>query len=229
MNRNKLQEYARSACYVLYKESEEERQAGRFELFLDLLCEFAIYSLGNLRLTRKDVAVVASFSDELVFLWAMALLVLYANNANANAADEDIEALRTTAGAYLVARFTTVCTFLVTSVTAYQHRTQARLMAGFMFVGLLITIPLFFESVSLRAKVAVVAIAIVYQEVTWAVTLTYSTAVDIAHEVDRMAVFSIIILGEFVYSIIVDNKTGIGLTAGYAKAAAMQPVGAKID
>lgn len=54
MNCNELQEHAKPACYVvkkpralqwfykdqLCKESEEERQAGRFELFLDLLCEF---------------------------------------------------------------------------------------------------------------------------------------------------------------------------------------------
>ena len=72
MNCNELQENAKAACYVvkkpralqwfykdqLYKEREEERQAGRFELFLDLLCEFVLscvflpsllarHSLGN--------------------------------------------------------------------------------------------------------------------------------------------------------------------------------------
>lgn len=77
MNCNELQENAKPACYVvkkpralqwfykdqLYKESEEERQAGRFELFLDLLCEFSPsyvflpsllvrHSPGNPRLTR---------------------------------------------------------------------------------------------------------------------------------------------------------------------------------
>lgn len=53
MNCNELQEHSKASCYVvkkpralqwfykgtLYKENEEERQAGRFELFLDLLCE----------------------------------------------------------------------------------------------------------------------------------------------------------------------------------------------
>lgn len=164
--------------------------------------------------------------QRLVILWVMALLVLYANNANF--ADEDISAMRTTVGAYLVARFTTLSVFVLTSIAAYQHRTQARIMAAFMFVGLLITIPLFFENISIRAKAAVVAVSIFYQEATWALTLspwikrklklTYSTAVDIAHEIDRMGAFFIIILGEFVYSIIVGNKTGIGLTSGYAKA-----------
>jgi low temperature requirement protein LtrA len=163
--------------------------------------------------------------QRLIVLWVMALLVLYANNANA--ADEELGAMRTTAGAYVVARFTTMCAFLITSFASYQHRAQARIMASFMFVGLLITIPLFLEGVSIRGKAAVVVIMIVWQEATWALTLspwikkklrlTYSTAVDIAHEVDRMAAFFIIILGEFVYSVIVGNPTGTGLTSGYAK------------
>lgn len=164
--------------------------------------------------------------QRLVILWVMALLVLYANNARE--ANTDIDAMRTTAGAYLVARFSTMSVFLISSFASYQHRTQARILAGFMFIGLFITIPLFFESVSIRGKAAVVAVMIVYQEVTWSITLSpwikrrlrlkYSTAVDIAHEIDRMAAFFIIILGEFMYSVIVGDPAGIGLTAGYAKA-----------
>lgn len=55
MNCNELQENAKASCYLvkrpkalqwfhngrLCKESEDERQAGRFELFLDLLCKFS--------------------------------------------------------------------------------------------------------------------------------------------------------------------------------------------
>lgn len=165
--------------------------------------------------------------QRLIILWVMALLVLYANNARL--VDEDISALRTAAGAYIVARFTTMCAFLISSFASYQHRAQARIMAGCMFGGILIAIPLFFESVSIKAKIAVVVIMIVYQEATWSLTLspwikkklnlTYSTAADIAHEVDRMAAFFIIILGEFVYSVIVGDPAGVGLTDGYAKAA----------
>ena len=164
--------------------------------------------------------------QRLVVLWVMALLVLYANNARQ--ADEDIGAMRTTAGAYLAARLTTMSVFLISSFASYQHRAQARVLSGFMFIGLFLAIPLFFESVSIRAKAAVVAVMIVYQEFTWSLSLSpwikrrlrlkYSTAVDIAHEVDRMAAFFIIILGEFVYSVIVGDPAGIGLTPGYAKA-----------
>lgn len=129
--------------------------------------------------------------QRLIILWEMALLVLYANNAVK--VDEDIAALRTTAGAYMCARLTAACVFAIASIASYQHRAQSRIMAGCMFVGLFIAIPLFFEEVSLRAKIAVVAVMIAYQEITWALTLspyikkklklTYSTAVDMAHEI----------------------------------------------
>lgn len=170
------------------------------------------------------------YSDDLIqrllVLWVMALLVLYANAAKA--VDEDISAIRTAAGAYLAARFTTMSSFLICSFASFQHRTQARILCACMFVGMLITIPLFFESVSIRAKAAVVAVMIVFQEATWALTLSpfvkrllklkYSTAVDIAHEIDRLAAFFIIILGEFVLVVILGDPAKIGLTSGYGKA-----------
>lgn len=172
------------------------------------------------------------YTDDLVqrffILWVMALLVLYANNANY--VDEDLHALQTTVGAYACARLSSAVMFMVVSFASYQHRAQARILSLFMLLGLVFTIPLFFASVSLHAKIALVAVMIFYQEVTWGLSLspwmkrklklTYSTAVDIAHEVDRLAAFFIIILGEFVYSIIAGDPAGIGLTAGYAKAVA---------
>ncbi|KAK2608864.1 hypothetical protein QQS21_002577 [Conoideocrella luteorostrata] len=266
MNCNELQEGVKPSRYVvkrpkalqwfyngrLYKESDEERQAGRFELFLDLLYVAIVANFSDDLAEHPNGAHLAKYvlifapawhiwadlreimnsyytddlPQRLVILWVMALLVLYANNARA--ADHDIDAMRTTAGAYLVARFSTMCVFLVSSFASYQHRAQARVLAGFMSLGLLLTIPLFFESVSIRGKAAVVAVMVVYQELTWSLSLSpwikrrlklkYSTAVDIAHEIDRMAAFFIIILGEFVYSVIVGDPAGTGLTAGYAKA-----------
>jgi low temperature requirement protein LtrA len=169
------------------------------------------------------------YTDDLVqrfvILWVMALLILYANNAPHI---EEIGALRTTVAAYMIARFSTAMVFLITSFAGYHHRTQARLMCVSMLVGLLLCIPLYLEDISLRAKAANVAVVIFWNEFSWAVTLspwlkkklrlTYSTAVDIAHEIDRMGAFFIIILGEFVYSVVVGNPAGIGLTQGYGKA-----------
>lgn len=165
--------------------------------------------------------------QRLIVLWVMALLILYANNAPHI---EELAALRTTVGAYMCARFTTGTVFVISSFASYQHRAQARIMGGCMFVGLCLCIPLFFEGISLRAKAGNVAAVIIFSETSWAITLspwlkrqlglTYSTAVDIAHEIDRMAAFLIIVLGEFVYSVIVGNPAGTGVTAGYGKAVA---------
>jgi hypothetical protein len=73
---------------VLHKESHDERQAGRFELFLDLLCESKYVT----HLPRKaitpptakminsgivDVAIVANFSDDLAEHPDVAHLVKY--------------------------------------------------------------------------------------------------------------------------------------------------------
>lgn len=164
--------------------------------------------------------------QRLIILWVMTLLVLYGNNAPHI---EEHHALQTAVGAYMCARFTTASAFLISSFASYQHRVQSRIMWAFMMVGLCLCIPLFFDSISLRGKAANVAIIIAWQEFTWGITLspwlkkklklTYSTAVDIAHEIDRMAAFFIIILGEFMYSVVVGNPAGTGLTSGFGKAA----------
>ncbi|QUC22817.1 uncharacterized protein UV8b_07058 [Ustilaginoidea virens] len=265
MNCHELQQRARPSRYVikrpkalqwfhngrLYKASDEERQAGRFELFLDLLYVAIVANFSDDLAEHPDGAHLAKYmlifapawhvwadlreimnsyytddlAQRLVILWVMALLVLYANNARRV---DDVAAVRTAAGAYLVARFSTMCVFLVSSFASYQHRAQARVLAGFMFAGLLMGIPILSEDVGLGAKAAVAAVMIVYQECTWSLTLSpwfkrrlklrYSTAVDVAHEVDRMAAFFIIILGEFVYSVVVGDPAGVGVTPGYAKA-----------
>jgi hypothetical protein len=93
-------------------------------------------------------------------LWIMALLVLYGNNANQ--VRESIHALRATVGAYQCIRFTQLSFFFMYSVASHHHRTQNRIYAGLTFLGLLIWIPLYFETVSDKAKIAVTVIAIVW-------------------------------------------------------------------
>jgi low temperature requirement protein LtrA len=156
----------------------------------------------------------------------MALLVVYGNNATLVA--EDIGAMRTTVGAFMAARFTVMCVYITTSFASFQHRPQVRLMAGLIFVSLFLWIPLYFSTVSIRAKVAIAVIGIVFEEAAWILafspwikrklSLEYSTAVDISHEIDRFAAFFIIILGEYLYSIIVGNPAAVGLNVGLLKA-----------
>lgn len=118
----------------------------------------------------------------------MTLLMIYGNNATL--VEEDISAMRTTVASYLLARLTTVSTYALYSFASPYHRSQTRFYAVTTILGLCIWIPLFFESVSLRAKVAVAVVAIVYEEVVWTFSfgpwikrmlkLTYSTAVNVS-------------------------------------------------
>lgn len=144
-------------------------------------------------------------------LWIMALLILYGNNANE--VGHDISALRATVGAYNCIRFTQLSFFFLYSVASHHHRTQNRIYAGLTFLGLCLWIPLYFESISHRAKIAVAVIAILWEEVAYIVgfspfvsnmlKLEFTTAVDIGHEDDRYTAFTIIVLGEFTYAILV--------------------------
>jgi low temperature requirement protein LtrA len=172
----------------------------------------------------------AHYNDDLgqrmFILWMMACLVIYGNNATL--VDEDIDALRTTVGAYIVARVSGAFAHTLFSFADYKHRVQQRLYVGFTIFGLLLFIPLFFESVSIRGKIAVAFVAIGVEEVLWVLAfsnfpkkhfkLHYSTAVDINHEIDRYAALYIVVLGEFLYKIVVGSPAAVGFNLGAMRA-----------
>ncbi|KAJ5166307.1 uncharacterized protein N7482_005088 [Penicillium canariense] len=229
----------------LVKRSDDERQAGRFELFLDLLyvailSNFAdnlVEHISGAKLVKYILILSPSwhvwsdlrelmnsfYNDDLaqrvLILWVMATLVVYGNNAPL--VDEEIGAMRSAVGAYMAARLTCNLAHLYYSFASYHHRAQQRLWVGLSTLFLCLYIPLYFESVSIRAKIAIAAVAIVVEECTWVfcycpaakrlLRATYTTAVDIPHEVDRYAAFYIIALGEFLYLIVVGSHAAIGL------------------
>jgi low temperature requirement protein LtrA len=235
----------------LQKAKEGERQAGRFELFLDLLY---VAILANFAETLADspngptlvkyLLIITpawhiwgdlrelmnsyytdDLSQRILILWVMCLLVFYGNNAPLI---EDIGAMRVAVGTYMIARISCVTTQLIYSFADYKHRYQQRLYFVFTLCGLLLFIPLFFESVTLRNKVAVAVVAIIIEEILWVLTyspflkkrlmLRFSTAVDISHEIDRFAALYIIVLGEFLYSIVVHSPDAIGFNQGALRA-----------
>lgn len=163
------------------------------------------------------------YNDDLLqrvlILWIMALMVVYGNNAPL--VDEEIGAMRSAVGSYMAARLSLTAMHIYNSFASYQHRPQLRLWAGLSVVTLAVYIPLYFESVSMRAKVATTAVAVALEQIAWVfcyspaakklLRIKYSTAVDIPHEADRFAAFYIIALGEFLYLIIVGNHAAIGL------------------
>ncbi|QDS76895.1 hypothetical protein FKW77_003991 [Venturia effusa] len=236
----------------LRRRSEGERQAGRFELFLDLLyvailanfAENLAEHVGGNQLVKYILIFVPAwhvwsdlrelmnsfYNDDLaqrcLILWVMAILVVYGNNATL--VDEDIGAMRATVGAYLVARLSAMAAHLIYSFASYHHRAQQRLWVALSFFGLFLYVPLFVESISLRGKVAVAFVAIITEQIFWNFTYSplakkllrakYTTAVDINHEIDRFAAFFIIILGEFLYQIVVGSPAAIGFNMALLRA-----------
>ncbi|KAK2468117.1 hypothetical protein H9L39_20339 [Fusarium oxysporum f. sp. albedinis] len=195
---------------------EEEHQAGRFEHFLDPLYVAIVANFSAELAEHPDGAHMAKymlmfapawhiwadlreimnyyFTDDLlqrpVILWVMAFLVLYANNAND--ADVDISA----------------CTLLLEHILLLASQSSL-------------------SSSPLRSH----RINVVLRLASWLASCAYSkfldqeqAASDVYHGRGYCARdrpdgrFLQHILGEFVYSIIVGNKTGIGLTSEYAKA-----------
>jgi low temperature requirement protein LtrA len=170
------------------------------------------------------------YNDDLAqrvfILWIMAVLIVYGNNAVL--VDVDIHAMRATVGAYLVARLSSNAMHLFYSFASYHHRPQQRLWFGLSGLALCIYVPLFFDSFSLRAKVAVAAVAVITEECVWVFCYSpaakkllgarYTTAVDIPHEVDRFAAFYIIVLGEYLYQIVVGSPAAVGFNLGLLRA-----------
>jgi low temperature requirement protein LtrA len=165
-------------------------------------------------------------AQRVLILWVMAVLVVYGNNAVL--VDQDIGAMRATVGAYLIARLSSNTTHLIYSFASYHHRAQQRLWFCLSGLCLCIYIPLFVEDLSIRSKIAVAAVAIIAEESVWVfcyspaakklLGVRYSTAVDIAHEVDRFAAFYIIVLGEYLYQIVVGSPAAIGFNIGLMRA-----------
>lgn len=170
------------------------------------------------------------YNDDLLqrvlILWVMAILVVYGNNAVL--VDTDIGAMRATVGAYLTARVSTNLTHLYYSFASYHHRAQQRLWFILASGALCLYIPLFVESLSFRVKIAFAAVAICTEECVWIFCYSpiakrllqarYTTAVDVPHEVDRVGAFYIIVLGEFLYQIIVGSPAAIGFNMDLLRA-----------
>ncbi|KAF3399828.1 hypothetical protein F1880_008400 [Penicillium rolfsii] len=229
----------------LVKRHDGERQAGRFELFLDLLyvailsnfADALAEDISGAKLVKYILVLAPSwhvwsdirelmnsfYNDDLLqrllILWLMAALVVYGNNAPL--VDEGIGAMRAAVGSYMIARVTCNLAHVVFSFASYQHRQQQRLWVILSTICLCIYIPLYFEHVPIRGKVAAAGVAVSLEEITWVFSYSsaakkllrvkYSTAVDVPHEIDRFAAFYIIVLGEFVYLIIKGSNAAVGL------------------
>ena len=172
---------------VLKKAQDKERVSGRFELFFDLLYVALIANFAEklanepsgVNLVLFLITFTAAWhawadekenannyhNDDLVqrvgILWLMALLVLYGNNANF--VGESLTSLRITVATYMVIRFTQATFFLYYSIASPHHRIQNRCYVISEIILILLLIPLYFEDVSDRAKIAIAFIALIME------------------------------------------------------------------
>ncbi|OZJ03996.1 hypothetical protein BZG36_03635 [Bifiguratus adelaidae] len=171
------------------------------------------------------------YTDDLgqraLVLAVMAAMVAFANNAVYIGEEMDGEpALITALVAYIIAHCLCVAVFLIYSVFVPEHAIQIRAVAftHIFTVGIRVAIPF----VSWGGRIAICWVAIACERLSWLyfyspwfkrhAKLTFSTAVNISHEVDRMTALFIIVLGAFLSAIVVGSPAGIGATSGLARA-----------
>lgn len=116
------------------------------------------------------------------------------------------------------------------SFSVHHHAFQLRFQNVAVLLLLPLWTPLFLASVSARAKVVAAIVAFGMEQLTYSAThnavfrrvfgLRFSTAIDIDHEVDRMAAFFTIVLGEFLYGLVWASPAGLsGVDAPFGRAA----------
>ena len=114
------------------------------------------------------------YNDDLaqraLILWVMVCMVLFGNNATI--VEKSLAAQRVSVGAYLVARLSAMGAHLIYSFASYHHRAQQRLWVTLSFFALLLYVPLFVESIPLRTKAIIAAVAIALEEGIWFFTFS---------------------------------------------------------
>ncbi|KAK9460185.1 uncharacterized protein V1516DRAFT_627336 [Lipomyces oligophaga] len=163
-------------------------------------------------------------TQKLYVLWIMVLLVVYANNASSILDSKQQAGL--VVGCYILARFSAGTILFVYTFFVKEHRPQMRYFCLFASVGLLIMG--FIIIAPLHGKIAIASVCYAYDLVVFSIAYhpwfkkligaSYSTAVNIEHEVDRHGAFVVIALGEFLYVIVSSTPAATGLNERTARA-----------
>ncbi|KAI5777246.1 bacterial low temperature requirement A protein-domain-containing protein [Geopyxis carbonaria] len=185
----------------LHKQCDDgvPRQAGKFELFLDLLyiglvANFAEDMIHNptsgAHLAKYVLIFVPAwriwtdlmntmnqyYNDDLVqrvlIVWIMILMLLYGNNAIY--IDVSLDALRVSVGAFITARASIAVTTLYYSITVYQHAIQLRIHSLIVLSLLPLWTPLFLPdtTISTRLKIGLAVLAFTLDQLSG--TLAYN-------------------------------------------------------
>ncbi|QFZ30583.1 hypothetical protein EJF18_80306 [Clavispora lusitaniae] len=162
-------------------------------------------------------------SQKTYILWILILLTLSVNSHSHVLKDRHGAAL--TIVPYILCRLSLAVSLLVYSFFIPQHRAQMRLYFCFLIATSCLWIPVIF--ISTRAKVAVSFVAIFCEQVSFCIVfhprtkrwlkLTQSTALNIEHEVERLATFVTIAIGEFLYKVVASSPLGVGMTTAFGR------------
>lgn len=162
-------------------------------------------------------------SQRTYILWILILLTLSVNSHSAILDSRSGAAY--TVVPYILCRLSLAISLLIYSFYIPEHRAQQRLYFCTLIVTCCVWIPVIF--VSTRAKIAVSVVAIVLDQVCFCIVfhprtkrimkLTMSTALNIEHEVERLATFVTIAIGEFLYKVVAELPLGIGFTTAFGR------------
>lgn len=232
----------------LYR-TKGERGSSVFELFFDLLY---VGLVANLAKAAIEEATGSSFvkylllflgawqiwadmkefmnyyynndiTQKMYVLWIMALLIVYANNANFVL--ESKQDIGMVVGSYIVARFSAMLLIFVYSFFIPQHRIQMRLYTlltcfSLLIAGFIIIAPL-------KGKIILTVVSFAFDTFNYILcfhpwtkhklNIRESTAINIEHEVERYGAFVIIALGEYLYEIVASSPAATGFNERTAR------------
>jgi low temperature requirement protein LtrA len=162
-------------------------------------------------------------SQKTYLFWILCLLTLYVNSHGD--LTKSVQGAALTIVPYMLCRLSLAIMLVFYSFFVPQHRAQIRLYSTSILITSSLWIIVIF--IGNRAKVGV-SIAIMFLEqvcfsfafhpfLKKLLKLRMSTALNIEHEVERMATFVTIAIGEFLYKAVATNPLGPGLTAKYAR------------
>lgn len=163
-------------------------------------------------------------SQRSYILWILILLTLSVNSHSGLL--EDRRGAAFTIVPYILCRLSLAFSLLVYSFYIPEHRAQQRLYFCTLIVTSCVWIPVIF--VSTRVKIAISVVAIFLEQLSFCIVfhprtkkimkLTMSTALNIEHEVERLATFVTIAIGEFLYKVAASLSLGVGLTTAFGRA-----------
>ncbi|CCH45731.1 putative membrane protein [Wickerhamomyces ciferrii] len=174
------------------------------------------------------------FNDDLLqkcyILWNLALLLIYDNNVEF--IFESRTALITTVTTYFLARFSFGLMLVFYSLYIHEHRIQMRIYGTSLFItSSCWYFTLLIQHNSTAGLIVFSAIWFIVEQLCYILSahpwtkkklgLTYSTALNIEHEDERLSAFFIIAIGEFMTGIVNGNPLKEGWNIKVAKGIAL--------